>query len=1478
MKKMFKTIFKKMKKIIIYIFFLMMGLVAKAQTQIVILYYDYDMDGIGTGTSQTFQAPGPPTGPGTNWSFYTGDLCDINPNIKNIAPLPGFYYIDKDGDKYGDRDPYNTSYGCPNLLGNFPYPPDPNYVTNSNDCDDNNPELNSTVTWSQDIYGNGFIIPYQNQGCSPPPNCSDCVLPGTYGYGLYNWTRSATYDLKGNVTSSSRTYFDGLGKPNLSLSKDFVKNIVWGTETTYDNFGRPDKTSFPAPAPMRNSFFAPIMETSFQKISLLNPTYQTGNPAASITITTPVTTSQNFKVIENITATSVVNNNLTVNFEANQIRLLPGFNAGNGFSVKAIPLPSAATAVLQNYYSDSNTIETYQATATQPYSQTNYDTLNPGNVISVVGGNKINGEWKTGFSYTFPAAQEMYYVYGQDYYDGAVTAGKEEVITKFYKSVGVDANGVENVSFSDGEGKTLASARSGGAASYPVVSLIGTQGFVDVHIPAGINSGQISLIGGASLYKVYDLKTGLLTTSLTGGNAYRIEALTPPTIDPKSYITAGAPTYDAGALGITYAVNYYDYAVNVYNKTGQLIKSIQPNGYVASATVVAQPAHMASGATAFISTYVYNDQGQLKEATSPDEGTSKFAYRQDGQIRYSQSALQADTKVSYTNYDDYGRPVESGVITSIAGIWALAAANADVKTLIAGTRSEQTFTVYDYPENNTVTSVPLPTNLTLSSVLANAGISTANYVQNNLSGNVAITYAKPAATVSAITWYSYDIYGRSEWMVQYNEGISAKTIHYEYDYKGNVKKVLFQKEKPAERFAHQYTYDANSVLTKVETSTDNTTFITHADYTYYATGELKRTNIAQGAQGLDYVYTLGGQLKSINHPSLEQAKDPGGDANDVFGLTLDYYTGDYLRTGRNITTSPSITNDYNGNIKAARFANKGVAADFTAGIANQKAYTYNYDRNNWLKEATFGTTNNTAAITPSSAYAENNLAYDANGNIKTLQRTSDTGAVTDRLVYNYTNTGKNQLNSVTEQAAVTPDPNDIENQAPNNYIYDAIGQMTSNVKENLTYIYNTQGLVTEVRKAGNPVVKFFYNERGQRVKKESYSTTAPLTREYYVLDIAGNTMAIYRETTGIANTITQTELPIYGLSRLGVYNRTGTATNDYMTYQITDHLGNVRAIIKKIVNDTTVLIASYADYYPFGEQLPGRNSMSGYRYAFQGQELDGETGMEAFQLRLWDGRIGRWLSPDPYGQYASPYLGMGNNPIGMIDPDGGYTNAIFAFFGWIGRGFEGSIEHTGRGGNKEYAILVEGKTVNDGDPSIGLLNSVYPDQRYYGKSELGAQVFVIPGSWGGITLPTFDGGGVIFASSSKRGLIQHERGHIEQIRELGGLGYLKDVGFPSVYNTLENRLEEKLYGKTLFSVDHEEFYTETDANIKAFWLYGGDFKHRERSPGVRPYNPLIGKVSELTAFQRLKVYTRYEEYHQAMKYRREINASNTFHY
>ena len=71
------------------------------------------------------------------------------------------------------------------------------------------------------------------------------------------------------------------------------------------------------------------------------------------------------------------------------------------------------------------------------------------------------------------------------------------------------------------------------------------------------------------------------------------------------------------------------------------------------------------------------------------------------------------------------------------------------------------------------------------------------------------------------------------------------------------------------------------------------------------------------------------------------------------------------------------------------------------------------------------------------------------------------------------------------------------------------------------------------------------------------------------------------------------------------------------------------------------------------EQLAGIDK---YRYGYQGdfaEDETEETGWNSFELRLYDGVIGKWLSVDPYGQHWSPYLGMGNNPVNRIDPDGG---------------------------------------------------------------------------------------------------------------------------------------------------------------------------------------------------------------------------------
>ena len=117
--------------------------------------------------------------------------------------------------------------------------------------------------------------------------------------------------------------------------------------------------------------------------------------------------------------------------------------------------------------------------------------------------------------------------------------------------------------------------------------------------------------------------------------------------------------------------------------------------------------------------------------------------------------------------------------------------------------------------------------------------------------------------------------------------------------------------------------------------------------------------------------------------------------------------------------------------------------------------------------------------------------------------------------------------------------------------------------------------------------------------------------------------------------------------------------------------------------------------------MPNRRTVYGetYRYAYQGQEKDTETGKEAFQLRLWDARIGRWLTTDPMGEFSSPYLGMGNNPLNKIDPDGGHTDD------WIKDLVSGSLIWVNSSGNealKEAAVKFGHRSLMSVDNNEGL--------------------------------------------------------------------------------------------------------------------------------------------------------------------------------
>jgi len=80
-----------------------------------------------------------------------------------------------------------------------------------------------------------------------------------------------------------------------------------------------------------------------------------------------------------------------------------------------------------------------------------------------------------------------------------------------------------------------------------------------------------------------------------------------------------------------------------------------------------------------------------------------------------------------------------------------------------------------------------------------------------------------------------------------------------------------------------------------------------------------------------------------------------------------------------------------------------------------------------------------------------------------------------------------------------------------------------------------------------------------------------------------------------------------------------------------------------------------------GRSYEGDTSLR-YRFGFNGKEKDNEiygVGNEMdFGARVYDARIGRWLSVDRNNQFVSPYLNAANSPIVLADKDGNWVPGI----------------------------------------------------------------------------------------------------------------------------------------------------------------------------------------------------------------------------
>jgi RHS repeat-associated protein len=272
------------------------------------------------------------------------------------------------------------------------------------------------------------------------------------------------------------------------------------------------------------------------------------------------------------------------------------------------------------------------------------------------------------------------------------------------------------------------------------------------------------------------------------------------------------------------------------------------------------------------------------------------------------------------------------------------------------------------------------------------------------------------------------------------------------------------------------------------------------------------------------------------------------------------------RTTSAYQVTKDLTPYYNGNIAAVRWRTDkpyGSAEPDYTGM-----YTFTFDEEYQIKDATWATPD---FVSNDFTYNGNkfrlsDLTYDANGNILSMRRYDKNGTRTNNFTYTY-EPNKNKLQSVSGYVAA--------------YGYDAIGQTTVVDKVEAgkdQYIdYDVSGKV--IRVYGDPAktpsslkVENIYDERGLRIGKIDH--VAQKTT-WYMHDATGRVMNIF-EQQGIAatnnvNPVVNTEVPIYGAFKIGAMYPQLEGSTDY---EVADHLGNVRALVK---DNVTIYTATMED-------------------------------------------------------------------------------------------------------------------------------------------------------------------------------------------------------------------------------------------------------------------------------------------------------------
>ncbi|MEL6863945.1 MAG: polymorphic toxin-type HINT domain-containing protein [Bacteroidota bacterium] len=716
--------------------------------------------------------------------------------------------------------------------------------------------------------------------------------------------------------------------------------------------------------------------------------------------------------------------------------------------------------------------------------------------------------------------------------------------------------------------------------------------------------------------------------------------------------------------------------------------------------------------------YLYNSIEQVIWQYTPDGGTMTLHYDKGDRIKLTQDARQkAEGSYSYMNYDGQGRIVESGRLTGYT-LNEDDLKDLNFPNGYPGTRDEVTYRQYDVADNaSTIPQENLIGRLAytyndqiatrysydvhgnIKSVqhdIPNIGEVDIDYSYDLISSNLRQMDYQPGKIDQYHQCFEYDADNRVTHVYSSLDGhIWENDARYFYYAHGPLARIELGHDKVQ---GNDYYYNMQDWLKGVNMpgkANHLTDLGRDGDFTVLQTNSwFARDEYAYALAYHDQDYTpIGGQAilsNAVNEAWTEFTTDAakgvlgkniGGTTRHglfnnsiVFAINdIEYYTGEYLDEG----------------LQASVY-------QYDALYRLKQSVTYWYDQS----QSTPAWTRN--VVPHNDTYYD----YDKNGNILSLQRYAR-GLMIDNLSYqyNYQNISKyganvqqllnNQLNHVLDNpgtgVALPGDPNyvgDIINQSSGNYDYDEMGNLEQDLSEGIAditwivfgkvdeVIYNASGLAD-----GKYNLKFYYDTYGNKLKKVVSDPESTTT--YYIRDAKGGITSIYKKTN--PEPLKQTELPIMGgEGRIGQYNvdRAVNPADPLPTilsrergkknYELANHLQSVMAAItdRKLGEDTDgdgiadfyqAEVKMANDYYPYGWAMPGRDfNAPDYRYGFSGKEKESEITNKPgahydFGLRIYDARLGRWLSIDPQAgrmPFASPYNYALNSPVNLIDAEG----------------------------------------------------------------------------------------------------------------------------------------------------------------------------------------------------------------------------------